>query len=73
MLETQRWALWPDEAHDRHHSAFGLQNVLGRLATPLIVSQHAVNRDAQPRPMKGIFVAITVMNCTLAFNGRLAM
>ena len=29
--------------------------------------------DAQPRPMKGIFVAITVMNCTLAFNGRLAM
>ena len=29
--------------------------------------------DTQPRPMKGIFVAITVMNCTLAFNGRLAM
>ena len=30
-------------------------------------------RTAQPRPMKGIFVAITVMNCTLASSGRLAM
>jgi hypothetical protein len=26
-----------------------------------------------PRPMKGIFVAITVMNWTFALNGRLAM
>jgi hypothetical protein len=37
------------------------------------VAQNAVSRDAQPRPMKGIFVAMTVMNCTLASNGRLAM
>ena len=28
---------------------------------------------AQPRPTNGIFVAITVMNCTLASSGRLAM
>ncbi len=27
----------------------------------------------QPRPMKGIFVAITVMNCTLASSGSDAM
>jgi hypothetical protein len=26
-----------------------------------------------PRPMNGIFVAITVMNCTFASSGRLAM
>ena len=26
-----------------------------------------------PRPMNGIFVAITVMNCTLASSGRLAI
>ena len=26
-----------------------------------------------PRPMKGIFVAMMVMNCTFASNGRLAM
>ena len=26
-----------------------------------------------PRPMKGILVAITVINCTLASSGRLAM
>ena len=30
-------------------------------------------RAPQPRPMKGIFVAITVMNRTLASSGRLAM
>jgi len=35
----------------------------GRDAAPVI----------QPRPTKGIFVAITVMNCTLASSGRLAM
>ena len=28
---------------------------------------------AQPRPMNGILVAITVMNCTFASRGRLAM
>jgi hypothetical protein len=27
----------------------------------------------QPRPMNGIFVAITVMNCTFASSGRPAM
>ena len=27
----------------------------------------------QPRPMKGILVAIIVMNCTLTSIGRLAM
>jgi hypothetical protein len=27
----------------------------------------------QPRPTNGILVAITVMNCTLASSGRLAM
>ena len=32
-----------------------------------------VEMQNQPRPMKGIFVAITLMNCTLASNGRLAM
>ena len=30
-------------------------------------------RRAQPRPSSGISVAITVMNCTLASSGRLAM
>ncbi len=30
-------------------------------------------RDDYPRPMNGIFVAITVRNCTLASSGRLAM
>ena len=30
-------------------------------------------RPSYPRPMKGIFVAITVRNCTLASRGRLAM
>ena len=29
--------------------------------------------SSYPRPIKGIFVAITVMNCTFASNGRLAM
>ena len=29
--------------------------------------------DAYPRPINGIFVAITVMNCTFASSGRLAM
>ncbi len=29
--------------------------------------------DHQPRPMKGILVAITVMNCTFESNGREAM
>jgi len=29
--------------------------------------------QAYPRPMKGIFVAMTVRNCTLASSGRLAM
>ena len=28
---------------------------------------------AQPRPTNGIFVAMMVMNCTLASSGRLAM
>ncbi len=28
---------------------------------------------SQPRPTNGIFVAITVMNCTLASSGRLAI
>jgi len=28
---------------------------------------------SQPRPMNGILVAMTVMNCTLASSGRLAM
>jgi hypothetical protein len=27
----------------------------------------------QPRPMNGIFVAITVMNCTFASSGSSAM
>jgi hypothetical protein len=32
------------------------------------------NRErVQPLPMYGILVAITVMNCTLASSGRLAM
>jgi hypothetical protein len=30
-------------------------------------------RYDQPRPMKGIFVAISVMNWTLASSGKLAM
>src|SRR6185503_20184112 len=30
-------------------------------------------RRRYPRPMNGIFVAITVMNCTFASSGRLAM
>jgi hypothetical protein len=30
-------------------------------------------RSAYPRPMKGILVAITVRNCTLASGGRPAM
>jgi hypothetical protein len=28
---------------------------------------------SQPRPMNGILVAMTVMNCTFASSGRLAM
>jgi hypothetical protein len=32
-----------------------------------------VDDAAQPRPMKGILVAITVMNCTLASSDRPAM
>ncbi len=34
---------------------------------------HYEPRSGHPRPMKGILVAITVMNCTLASKGRLAM
>jgi hypothetical protein len=30
-------------------------------------------RMRHPRPTSGIFVAITVMNCTLAWSGRVAM
>ena len=30
-------------------------------------------RRRYPRPTKGIFVAMTVMNCTFASSGRLAM
>ena len=30
-------------------------------------------RARYPRPMNGIFVAITVMNCTFASSGRLAI
>ena len=30
-------------------------------------------KHCQPRPMKGIFVAITVMNCTFASSGSVAM
>jgi hypothetical protein len=29
--------------------------------------------EGQPRPTKGIFVAMMVMNCTFASRGRLAM
>jgi hypothetical protein len=29
--------------------------------------------QAQPRPIKGIFVAVMVRNCTLASSGRPAM
>ena len=32
-----------------------------------------LNRASYPRPTNGIFVAITVMNNTLASSGRLAM
>ena len=32
----------------------------------------AQERPLHPRPMKGIFVAISVMNCTLAEYGRAA-
>ena len=49
---------------------------------PRRVEQLAVHRQridvrleqrCQPRPMNGIFVAITVRNCTFASSGRLAM
>src|SRR3546814_14239756 len=33
----------------------------------------ACGGSAQPRPTKGIFVALTVRNCTLTSSGRLAM
>jgi len=36
------------------------------------VASRRGSRD-QPRPTNGIFVAITVMNCTFAASGRLAM
>jgi hypothetical protein len=34
---------------------------------------HALIWPAHPRPINGILVAITVMNCTLASRGRFAM
>ena len=47
----------------------------GRSIKPISTDNASRIRDlaAHPLPMKGIFVAITVMNCTLASSGRLAM
>jgi hypothetical protein len=54
--------------------------VLRQGAMPLDVLEAEVRADnhrprgeAQPRPRSGISVAITVMNCTFASRGRLAM
>lgn len=35
--------------------------------------RRSFHAECHPLPMKGILVAITVMNCTLASSGRLAM
>jgi hypothetical protein len=37
------------------------------------LSEPEIPASGQPRPMNGIFVAITVMNCTLAARGKVAM
>ena len=38
-----------------------------------LVGYRSFESAGYPRPMNGIFVAITVMNCTFASSGRLAM
>ena len=42
-------------------------------AQTLMLQEKRRARCRHPRPMNGIFVAITVMNCTFASSGRLAM
>jgi hypothetical protein len=37
------------------------------------IAQRWCGAPGQPRPINGMVVAITVRNCTFAFNGRLAM
>ena len=39
----------------------------------LVLEWRDRNALLHPRPMNGILVAITVMNCTLASSGRFAM
>jgi hypothetical protein len=85
-MPDQAWCLWVDVAvgpnkprRDGTHPANDeLGWGLGHGAAPVGVSRArpqfiTLYMRGQPRPMNGILVAITVMNCTFASSGRLAM
>ena len=63
--DIEHLALHDDELSEGtgHHGRSALIDLVARRPGPAV----------QPRPTKGILVAITVMNCTLASSGRLAM